>query len=195
MKKIAIFTSLVILVGIFAISGLAKETQNNGNPFQEIWDAIKSIKSEIEDIRDIINDIENPPRIVPIGSIVAWHKSFENTPELQEGWVEMNGQILNDTESPYYGQVIPNLNGDARFLRGGIESGELQPATQHPYLIAKKEGIYYSPDDISPRFIDSYISGNLLKRSSQNAQAEAARGQSYTSRPINMVVVWIMRVK
>ena len=49
----------------------------------------------------------------PVGSIVAWHKDFENTPELPDNWVECNGQTLDDPESPYHEQVIPNINGDA----------------------------------------------------------------------------------
>jgi len=38
-------------------------------------------------------------------------------------WVECNGQILNDTASPFNGLVIPNLNNANRFLRGNIGSG------------------------------------------------------------------------
>ena len=60
---------------------------------------------------------------VPIGSIMAWHKSFPNTPSLPAGWVECNGQILNEPGSPYDGQTIPDLNGALsnvqRFIRGG----------------------------------------------------------------------------
>jgi hypothetical protein len=59
----------------------------------------------------------------PIGSIVAWHKSFANTPSLPNGWVECNGQTLSDSESVYDGQVIPDLNGETRFIRGGATSG------------------------------------------------------------------------
>ena len=62
----------------------------------------------------------------PVGSIVAWHKSFENTPPLPDEWVECNGQVLNDPRSPYDGQTIPDLNGQARFLRGASTSGTNQ---------------------------------------------------------------------
>lgn len=62
----------------------------------------------------------------PIGTIVAWHKSLTGTPTLPDGWVQCDGQTLRDSASPYNGQVIPNLNGEARFLRGGATSGVAQ---------------------------------------------------------------------
>ncbi len=63
---------------------------------------------------------------LPIGSIIAWHKSLANTPALPAGWVECNGGVLDNPTSPYHGQEIPDLNGAARFLRGGASSGVLQ---------------------------------------------------------------------
>jgi hypothetical protein len=59
---------------------------------------------------------------VPIGAVLPWLKSLTGTPGIPEGWVECNGQTLNDTNSPYNGQTIPDLNGytgTQRFLRGG----------------------------------------------------------------------------
>jgi hypothetical protein len=65
--------------------------------------------------------------IVPIGSVVAWLKSYTNTPALGAGWVECNGQVLSDATSVYNGQTIPDLNGTGvgnhRFLRGQNTSG------------------------------------------------------------------------
>ena len=62
----------------------------------------------------------------PIGGIMAWAKAFPNTPALPIGWVECNGQVLDDSASPYDGQSIPDLNGvgsSKRFLRGSSSSG------------------------------------------------------------------------
>jgi hypothetical protein len=59
---------------------------------------------------------------VPIGAVLSWLKSLTGTPGMPDGWVECNGQTLNDTNSPYNGQTIPDLNGytgTQRFLRGG----------------------------------------------------------------------------
>lgn len=63
---------------------------------------------------------------VPIGSIQAWHKSMAFTPPLGWGWVECNGQLIADPESPYNGANVPDLNLSARFLRGDAISGNLQ---------------------------------------------------------------------
>ncbi len=62
----------------------------------------------------------------PIGSIEAFHKSMAGTPVLPWGWVECNGQVLADPESPYNGQTIPSLNATGKFLRGSTVSGTMQ---------------------------------------------------------------------
>jgi len=49
--------------------------------------------------------------VVPVGAVVAWHKSFPNTPALPSSFVECNGQTINDSDSPYNGQTAPDLNG------------------------------------------------------------------------------------
>ncbi len=62
----------------------------------------------------------------PIGSIEAFHKNMAATPTLPWGWVECNGQVLSDPESPYNGQTIPSLNATGKFLRGSTVSGTMQ---------------------------------------------------------------------
>jgi hypothetical protein len=69
--------------------------------------------------------------IMPIGSIVAWNKGMPGTPALSDGWVECNGQVLADAESPYNGQTIPNLNGTNKVLKGDSASGTV---TSENYL-------------------------------------------------------------
>lgn len=64
----------------------------------------------------------------PIGSVVSWLKNFTNTPALPEGWIECNGQTISDSESPFDGQVAPDLNGSSgtqRFLRGSTTTGSI----------------------------------------------------------------------
>src|SRR5947209_13481366 len=46
--------------------------------------------------------------VVPVGAIVAWHKSYTHTPALPAQFVECNGQTLSDSASVYNGQVLPN---------------------------------------------------------------------------------------
>jgi hypothetical protein len=71
----------------------------------------------------------------PIGAIIAWAKSFPNTPSLPSNYVECNGQVLNDAASPYNGQTIPDLNGEARFLRGGTTSGATGGSVNHDHTV------------------------------------------------------------
>ncbi|KKK85413.1 hypothetical protein LCGC14_2773530, partial [marine sediment metagenome] len=77
----------------------------------------------------------------PIGSVLAWMKSFPNTPALPSGWVECNGQVLDDAASVYDGETIPNLNVADRFLRGNSTSGGTGGATSininHRHTIAE----------------------------------------------------------
>ena len=65
--------------------------------------------------------------LVPVGSIMAWHKNFANTPPLPGVWAECNGQAINDAASPYNGLNVPDLNGAQGgvpvFLRGANVSG------------------------------------------------------------------------
>src|SRR6185436_19450204 len=65
--------------------------------------------------------------VVPVGSIMAWHKNFANTPPLPGVWAECNGQAIDDPDSPYNGLNVPDLNGAQGgvpvFLRGANASG------------------------------------------------------------------------
>ena len=61
---------------------------------------------------------------VPIGVAVPYFKDTPGVPALPANFVECNGQVLNDPESPLDGQFMPDINtGAARFIRGGLSSG------------------------------------------------------------------------
>lgn len=150
--------------------------------------------------------------VPPIGSIIAWHKDFTNTPSLPYGWVECNGQTLNDPASPYHNQVIPNLNGNPNgadspglnekakmFLRGGTTSGVGQnDAFQgHRHSIdtdgARKRTLAYQTYDWGLG-----IYAPLANITVGDPISDGTNGSPRTAdetRPKNMSVVWIMRVK
>jgi len=111
------------------------------------------------------------PGLIPIGSVIAWLKSYPNTPALMEQWVECNGQILNDSESPYNGQTIPDLNGQQgglkRFLRGSITSGAMAGSETHNHSRNSATG--------SGHYVMNYEDANHL--------------------PPYYEVVWIIRIK
>ncbi len=150
--------------------------------------------------------------IVPIGSIIAWHKSLRGTPALPNGWVECNGQTISDGDSPYNGQGVPDLNGERRFLRGSDVSGKLQddqiqshkhvePGHQH-YVgvnghgqpggfgdyVTSYNGNVYTPGQTNPVQVQLGDAVDLL------TGATTLRVGNET-RPINMSVIWIMRIR
>lgn len=118
----------------------------------------------------------NSSIISPIGAVIAWLKSYTNTPQtLPTGWVECNGQTLSDADSVYNGQVIPDLNGDNRFIRGNSTSGGTGGAAAHKHQLVHSEGLTFGTDyDV----ID-YSSGTY----------------STSSLPPYYDMVWIMRIK
>ncbi|MFN3780659.1 MAG: hypothetical protein ACK4SO_00615, partial [Candidatus Kapaibacteriota bacterium] len=150
--------------------------------------------------------------VPPIGSIIAWHKDFTNTPALPYGWVECNGQTLNDPASPYHNQVIPNLNGDPNgadspglsekakmFLRGGTTSGigqndafqghrhsiDTDGARKRTYALLTYD---WALGNYSP--LANITVGDPISDGTNGTPRTADE-----TRPKNMSVVWIMRVK
>lgn len=144
--------------------------------------------------------------IVPIGTIVGWHRNLHpNVGALPDGWVPCEGQILNDPASVLNGVLIPNLNGNpagansphlghkARmFLRGGTESGLAQDhavqSHSHSFAYEKNHHVRVASGG-----------GSTIADSSYHAVGGSTTGQTgYTAeetRPVNMTVIWIMRVK
>ena len=76
----------------------------------------------------------------PIGTVIPWAKSISGTPALSSYWAECNGQTITDTDSPFNGQALPDLNGSNSFLRGGTTSGGTGGATTHVHAISGTTG-------------------------------------------------------
>lgn len=157
----------------------------------------------------------------PIGSITAWHKSFASTPALPSNWVECNGQTLSDADSVYNGQVIPNLNGAATgadlsngdnlgktgevFLKGDETSGVTQfDSFQGHYHTIPGSGGAMSWAQVGSgsgfsgwSTTDPHVNVNQITATTSpitDGVNETPRTAS-TTKPRNMTVVWIMRIK
>lgn len=78
--------------------------------------------------------------IPPIGSVLPWLKTLTNTPSLPDGWVECDGSTISDSDSPYDGVTIPDLNGDNRFLRGSSTSGSTGGSDTHDHTYSGTTG-------------------------------------------------------
>ena len=177
---------------------------------------------------------------LPLGVILAWHRDFDQAyiPPLPPGWVECNGQVLDDPESPFDGQTIPNLNGDANgadspglsrkeqmFLRGNTTSGEGQDHQmqshrhqdpQHTHSVTD-EGHHHSAPTWSGDGSDNHyeVPGPSSTAYDYKGAAPTTSDSSKISiddayvnlgdptdalhgpetRPTNMSVVWIIKVK
>jgi hypothetical protein len=128
------------------------------------------------------------PILAPIGSVVAWLKSYTNTPALPSGWVECNGQTLSDAESVYNGQTIPNLNGNNYFLRGDSTSGSTGGASTHTHSVSGTSGTPAGTLAVNG-------AGGTVVAASGHTHSISITSGSGSSLPPNYTVVWIMRVK
>jgi len=170
---------------IFTAGDTAKAEEVNAN-FQYLVDQINAL-------------VAGSNALIPVGTIMAWHKDFPNTPPLPASWVECKGQILNDPSSPYDGQTIPNLNGDLMFLRGSTASGILQGD------MFQDHRHYRNPEQLGESFfvnigppvasgISNIFTGTDTR--SYTITGFAANGSAgFETRPRNMSVVWIMKVR
>lgn len=110
------------------------------------------------------------PRFVGIGMIVPWAKNIVGVPALSASFVECNGQVLNDAESPLNGKTMPSLNATNSFLRGNATSGTTGGE---------------ATTDLSVHGVNGGVSWG------------AANGSpfTYTNLPPYYDVVWVIRVK
>jgi hypothetical protein len=125
--------------------------------------------------------------IVPIGSIIAWHRNGSGAATLSQiraaGFAVCDGSSISSqvSEAAMTGNT-PNLNGQGRFLRGSATSGTMQADSikshTHPCDVAE----YGTPD------------GDGTGERRQASRTTSSTGDTET-RPVNMSVVWIMRVK
>lgn len=115
----------------------------------------------------------------PIGSIIAWLKSYPNTPLLSSDYVECNGQVLYNTASLYHGQTIPDLNGGGRFLRGGSSSGVVGGTTSHNHTVDVDDSVV--------------VPAGLWTHSAAEQGVYTTSSKSHL--PSYYRVVWIMKIK
>jgi microcystin-dependent protein len=142
--------------------------------------------------------------LAPIGSVVAWLKSYANTPALPSGWVECNGQTLSDVDSVFTGQAIPNLNGANRFLRGNSTSGGTGGAATVQLTIAQMPShshdihtVEYpgTSGDSTNIFTKNNTPENEIVTSIPEGGGDNNWGEAHENLPPYYNVVWIMRVK
>lgn len=161
---------------------------------------------------------ENFKAVVPVGSVIPWHKTMVNPTGLSDRWVECNGQTLDDPESPLHGQTIPDLNGatdtynnQGLFVRGGSISGNYQEdqmqshkhddsGHQHYNTLrtggagGSTPGAPYTWAPFTQAWWSNINHANLGDPTDSGTGAGTPRHGPET-RPVNMSMVWIMRIK
>ncbi len=151
---------------------------------------------------------------MPIGTMLSWHKTLVGFAVLGEEWWECNGQIVVDPSSPLNGKQLPDLNHARRFLRGGTESGiEEEDSFKkhkhtgttggqsvnhiHTYTGSWKDHCTgYGP--VSK--LMQYVSGTTPSTSTNtkghtHTYNTSEIGDNLETKPKNMSVVWIIKVR
>ena len=122
-------------------------------------------------------------------------KNFTNTPSLPDGYVECNGQVLNDSGSVYNGQTIPNLNGSGgtkRFLRGSTSSGAVGGTSTHRHLVT---GVECFSNVYGTQVVRSGTGVTVAAYNHGHALCLSMNSQYYSTLPHYYEVVWVMRIK
>jgi hypothetical protein len=119
--------------------------------------------------------------LVPIGTILPFFGSLTN---LTPSWMYCNGSIVSDTNSPLYGQQLPDLR--QQFLRGaddvngypvGSSGGEdYAPDHSHPY--EHKHSIYL-PTDLSYYSGGYQANGNTIAGGNYYAAGSSLSGLNH----------------
>ncbi len=192
----------------FAVTGLFAFTLQHGFYTFQTGDSLSS--SQINQNFVMVN--------APVGTIVAWHKSLPGVPQdLPENWVECNGQTIDDPESLLNGQSAPDLNhpynglsyySEGVFLRGHTVSGIFEEDMMqghwhsdanhaHTLEITHQDAPDYNGLPGGPlgaiTKTTSWASANVRSPSNDTAHGDPRTG--FETRPVNMSVVWIMKIK
>ena len=124
---------------------------------------------------------------LPIGSLMAWAKTIAGVPALPSGWVQCDGQVLSDADSPLNGQTMPALNAANNFLRGNTTSGGTGGADTHTHT--------YSFSTDSATGTAAQGGSTNVKYSYTHTHTVAGTSIAAANIPPYYAVVWIIRIK
>ena len=192
-----------------ALLGETKALRKSIDLSKDVVDAVNTIGKEIETLAQKL--AANPgfaeqvmARALPIGSIMAWHKSLVKAERPPPGWYECEGQTVTVGEGASAKIfALPDLNKSRRFLRGGTDSGkDEEDAFQGHwhnfyYLSDTNNGGDADPNDHLLK-MDPPNKPDPLTVNVRDAISDGKNGQpriADETRPKNMSVVWIIRMR
>lgn len=102
--------------------------------------------------------------IAPIGSVMAWLKTFTGVPSLPDNWAECDGSVINDSASPMNGQTLPDMNGENRVLLGHSASGTKGGSLTHShgigsYVAANESAHTHNPGTLATDTVTNHQHG------------------------------------
>ncbi len=124
----------------------------------------------------------------PVGSITAFYPALSGVPALPGSWMLCDGSEITDASSPMYGETLPDLNADGRFLKGADTSGVENAASAITGSSGDSNVVH------STKVTTSGVDGTRGFDDEVNQHAHAA-GTYATGNPINFTVCWIIRIK
>jgi len=121
------------------ITRLSSENVDQNSELEKLTDENVLQQESIDMIDDILAKMSG----LPLGSIIPWvnrpnidsHYTIEDIPD---GWQRCDGSVIT-APSPWEGEKTPNINGEERFLRGGLDGVQLH--TEEDSLQAHTHGV------------------------------------------------------
>jgi len=215
-EELEIFSSATVDLSSLRITGLKVKIYNSsssaiqvnvntsGSPSYEYINAKDNTRAFFDGSDWRVDDGLNN------GDIKPFHKNFGGrSREIPWGYVECDGTAISKSWSEDNGQTINDLNGDARFLRGGSTSGTEQADAFQAWQAVIDSGgtTYYGFSDSDAATPDAAAGANYTLNRFNSGQQGAAtmikagndgtNGDPRTAdetRPVNMTVVYIMKV-
>ena len=156
-----------------------------------------------------------------VGDVRLWHKTLSGVPQtLPWGWVECDGSVVSDSESPLNGQTIPDINGSRQFIRCADTSGNTQSNVyanhSHSLTISQTSAYMRTQSNAGNDYMhwgaanangtpgllygESTVSGNLYVFANQSSwnftgSSIGSNGTGNETYPDNITMVAIMKIK
>ena len=200
------FGAGLLVIGATVLFAQSMKTFSSGNVVSasDFNSNFTSLATGVQGLDTRVTTAENTlTKIVPVGTIMAWHKNLTApVMTLPAGWLECNGQTVADADSPFNGLNLPDLNNQRRFLRGNPTSGPLENSqfAQHTHvspIVTRAPMATWTNFGIGPASLGSIYGGVCGLDNSFEAinPFVSYAGSGSETRPINMSVVWIIRIK